>query len=110
MQNHGFEKAEVFQNVEIIEYVPNSIVIKTIVKKTTDRISVIPFDLGETATEKIIPHATLIQITHGRAEIIINGKSNLLNTGQSVIIPAYASNIIRAKERFKMISTIIKEK
>lgn len=80
MQNQVFEKAEALHNVEIIEYVPNSIVIKTIVKKTTDHISVIPFDLGETVTEKIIPHDTLIQITHGRAEIIINGKSNLLKT------------------------------
>lgn len=109
MENNEIEKAEAFHNVEIIEYVPNSIVIKTIVKKTTDHFSVIPFDPGETVTEKIIPHDTLIQITHGRAEIVINGKSNVLNTGQSIIIPAYTSNIIRAKERFKMISTIIKQ-
>ncbi|MFO7843560.1 MAG: hypothetical protein R6V16_07085, partial [Bacteroidales bacterium] len=105
MKNNEFEIAEAFHNVEIIEYVPNSIVIKTIVKKTTDNISVIPFDLGETVTEKIIPYDTLIQITHGSAEIVINGKSNVLYTGQSIIIPAYTSNIIRANERVKIIST-----
>ncbi len=108
MQNHEFEKAEAFHNVEITEYVPNSIVIKTIIKKTTDHISVIPFDLGEALTEKGTPYDTLIKITQGRAEIVINGKSNLLNTGQSIIIPAYTSNIVRSKEQFKMISTIIK--
>jgi hypothetical protein len=32
----------------------------------------------------------------------------LLDTGQSIIIPAHTRNIIKANERFKMISTIIK--
>jgi hypothetical protein len=32
----------------------------------------------------------------------------MLCTGQSIIIPAHRPNIIKANERFKMISTIIK--
>jgi hypothetical protein len=41
-------------------------------------------------------------------EIIIDRVSNKLQTGQSIIIPAHAHNTIMAKERFKMITTIIK--
>ena len=41
-------------------------------------------------------------------EIIIDGKSIQLSTGQGIIIPAHRSNIIKAKQRFKMILTIIK--
>ncbi|WP_240049297.1 hypothetical protein [Mucilaginibacter psychrotolerans] len=33
--------------VEIIEYVPNSVVIKTIIRKSTGSISIMPFDSGE---------------------------------------------------------------
>jgi quercetin dioxygenase-like cupin family protein len=102
------EKAKAHIIDEIIEYVPNSVVIKSIIKKTTGNISAVSFDTGEALTKRIIPFDTFVQIIDGRAEIEIDGISNLLATGQSIIIPAHSSNIFRAKERFKMISTIIK--
>ncbi len=102
------EKAKALIIVEIIEYVPNSVVIKTIIKKTTGNVSAVSFDTGEALTEKTTPFDSFVQIIEGNAEIVINGVSNLLNTGQSIIIPAHTSNIVKANERFKMISTIIK--
>jgi len=108
MDNNDVEKAKALSVVEIIEYVTNAIVIKTIIKKTTGNISAVSFDSGEVLTEKIIPFDTFVQIIDGKAEIVIGGISNLLNTGQSIIIPAHTSNIVKANERFKMISTIIK--
>jgi quercetin dioxygenase-like cupin family protein len=108
VENSEVEKAKGLIIVEIIEYVPNSVVIKTIIKKTTGNVSAISFDTGEALTEKIIPFDTFVQIIDGNAEIIIDGITNLLETGQSIIIPAHTANIVRANERFKMISTIIK--
>ena len=94
--------------MEIIEYIPNSVVIKTIIKKTTGNVTVSSFDSGQALTEKTSPFDTFIQVIDGRAEIFIEGNSNLLNTGQSIIIPAHSRNIIKAIERFKIISTVIK--
>jgi quercetin dioxygenase-like cupin family protein len=108
MNDIEVEKAKALIVVEIIEYVPNSVVIKTIIKKTTGNVSVVSIDTGEAMTEKIIPFDTFVQIIDGKAEIIIDGITNFMDTGQSIIIPAHTSNIVRAKERFKMISTIIK--
>jgi quercetin dioxygenase-like cupin family protein len=102
------EKARAHVIVEIIEYIPNSVVIKSIIKKTTGNISVVSFDTGEALTEKIIPFDTFVQIVDGQAEIVIDGISNLLAAGQSIIIPAHTSIIFRSNERFKMIETIIK--
>ena len=108
MENHEVEKSKAFIIVEIIEYVPNSVVIKTIIKKTTGNVSAVSADAGEAMAEKIIPFDTFVQIIDGTAEILIDGISNFLATGQSIIIPAHTSNSIKANERFKMISTIIK--
>jgi len=108
MDNHEVEKGKAFIIVEIIEYVPNSVVIKTIIKKTTGNVSAVSCDTGEALAEKIIPFDTFVQVIDGRAEIVIDGVSNVLETGQSIIIPAHTSNSIKANERFKMISTIIK--
>jgi len=102
------EKSKAFIIVEIIEYVPNAVVIKTIIKKTTGNVTAVSIDSGEAMTEKIIPFDTFVQIIDGKAEIVIDGVSNLLETGESIIIPAHSANTVRANERFKMISTIIK--
>lgn len=103
-----FEKSKALIIVEIIEYVPDSVVIKTIIKKSTGNISAVSFDTGEKLEEKTSPFDTFIQIIDGKAEVIIDEKSNLLNTGQSIIIPAHSHNSIKANNRFKMISTVIK--
>jgi len=103
-----FNMAKVFSIFEIIEYVPNSVVMKTIIKKKTGNVSVVSFDSGEALTEKISPFDTFIQVIDGIAEIVIDDISNVLVTGQSIIIPAHARNTIKANVRFKMISTIIK--
>lgn len=108
MDNVEVEKSKAFIIVEIIEYVPNSVVIKTIIKKTTGNVSAVSFDSGEALTEKTSPFDTFIQVIDGTAEILIDDKLNLLTIGQSIIIPAHSRNTIRANVRFKMISTIIK--
>lgn len=102
------DKASIFIVVEIIEYVPNSVVIKTILKKTTGNITAVSFDSGEGFAEQTSPFDTYIQVIEGKAEIIIDSKSNHLTVGQSIIIPSHTRNRIIANERFKMISTIIK--
>lgn len=102
------EKSKALIIVEIIEYVHNSVVTKTIIRKTTGNVCAVSFDSGEAMTEKTSPFDTFIQIIEGNAEINIDGISSVLHTGQAIIIPAHTLNSVKAKERFKMISTIIK--
>jgi quercetin dioxygenase-like cupin family protein len=102
------EKAKSHIIVEIIEYVPNSVVIKTIIKKSTGNISIMSFDSGEGLTEKTSPFDTFAQIVEGEAEIVIDNISNHLVSGQGIIIPAHLSHFIMPNGRFKMIQTIIK--
>ena len=101
-------KSKPFIIIEIIEYAPNSIVNKTIIKRSTGSITAEAFDTGEALSEKVSPFDTFIQIIDGKAEIIIDGELNFLEKGQSIILPAHRTNKIKANERFKMISTIIK--
>ena len=108
MLNIEIEKSKSHILIEIIEYVPNSVVTKTIIRKTTGNISVVAIDTGEALAEKISPFDTYLQIIEGKAEVVIDEISNMLQTGQAIIIPAHTSNIVKANERFKMISTIIK--
>jgi quercetin dioxygenase-like cupin family protein len=108
MKNAEIKKSEALILLEIIEYEQNSIVMKTIIKKSTGNVTVISLDVGEGLIERISPFDSFAQIIDGKAEIVIDGKSHVLDTGQSIIIPAHAPNKIIANERFKMILTVIK--
>ena len=108
MDNKELEKAAPVITVEIIEYVANSVVQKTILKKTTGSVSVLSVDSGEGLSEKTTPFDTYIQLIEGSAEIVIDKVSKHLSTGQSIVVPAHAANYIKANGRFKMIQTIIK--
>jgi len=102
------EKSKAHIIVEIIEYVPNAVVSKTIIKKSTGNITVSSFDTGEELAEKTSPFDNYIQIIDGTAELIINEKKYKLRLGEGIIIPAHAAHCFNAHEQFKMISTIIK--
>ncbi len=108
MENNEIEKEKAFITVEIIEYIPNSIVVKTILKKSTGNISVMSVDSGEGLNEKTTPFDTFVQIIDGRAEIVIDDQSHILETGQSIVIPAHVKNYIKPNGRFKMILSVIK--
>jgi quercetin dioxygenase-like cupin family protein len=113
MDNKRFEDAELEKAkshiiVEIIEYMANAVVIKTIIRKSTGNISIMSFDSGEGLTEKTSPFDTFAQIIEGKAEIVIDKVANLLKSGEGIIIPAHTPNFIKPNGRFKMILTIIK--
>lgn len=102
------EKSKVHDTVEMIAYVPHSVVSKTIVNKSTGSVGILSFDTGEGMTEKISPFDSFVQVVEGNAEIIIEKRAFFLETGQCMIIPAHKSNCIKANERLKIMITIIK--
>ena len=102
------EKLKTYTTAEIIEYVPDSVCSKTILKKATGSIRIFSFSKGMGLKETISPFDMFAQIIEGRAEFVIDKTSTMLETGQSVIIPAHKSNQVRANGSFKMIMTVIK--
>jgi len=110
--DHGhsseFEKAVPYIIVEIIEYVENAVVTKTIIKKSTGNVRAMSFDTGAELGEKISPYDNFIQIIEGSAELIIDEKTHQLKLGNGIIIPAHTQYCFNAREKFKVISTVIK--
>ncbi len=108
MDNKELTKSKAHIIVEIIEYVPNAVVSKTIIKKITGNITVSSFDSGEELSEKSSPFDTYVQIIDGAAEITVDDKKVMLELGQVMIIPAHSKHSFNAQEQFKMITTVIK--
>lgn len=102
------EKAKPHIIVNIIDYAPDAIVMKTIIKKPTGKVTIMAFDSGQGLTENTSPFDTFAQIIEGKAEIVIDKESYLIESGQGIIIPAHSPHFISPTGRFKMTLTVIK--
>ncbi len=93
---------------DLVNYQPNSIVSRSILKKDTGSMTVFAFDKGEKLSEHTAPFDATIQLVEGTAEIIISGKSNILKKDEFIILPANQPHAVNANEKFKMVLTMIK--
>jgi len=110
MENNEFEKGKKFSFAKNISYAEKAVVSKHILKKDTGNISLFAFDKGEGLSEHTTPFDALVLIVDGKADIIINGVSNVLENGETIIMPANIPHALKAVEKFKMVLTMIKSK
>ncbi len=102
------EKGKEHIIVEIVEYLPNAVMSKTIIKKSTGNVTAMSFSEGEELGEKTFPYDNYIQIIDGAADVTIAHKKFHLELGSGIVIPAHSLHHFNANQKFKMISTIIK--
>ncbi len=93
---------------ETVEYSPQSVVSKTIIKKSTGTVTLFAFDKGEGLSEHTAPFEALVQILDGEAEIVVGGNRVNVKQGEAIILPANIPHSLKAEERFKMMLTMIK--
>jgi quercetin dioxygenase-like cupin family protein len=109
MEKNEFEKGIKFSYINSIDYADKAVVSKQILKKETGNISLFAFDKGEGLSEHTAPFDAVVYIVDGTADVIIDGKSNILTTNETIIMPAHISHALKAVEKFKMVLTMIKK-
>lgn len=105
-----FDKAIKFNWNKSIQVNDKAIVSKHILKKATGNITLFAFGKGEGLSEHTAPFDALVHIIEGKAEVLIDGKSHQLESGEAIVMPANIPHALNATEDFKMILTMIKEK
>ncbi len=103
-----FPKGETFSFKETTEYSEGSIVSKILIRNDKGNVTMFAFDKGESLSEHTTPYDALVQIFDGEAEIVINGESHTVRTGESILMPANIPHAVMATERMKMLLTMIK--
>jgi quercetin dioxygenase-like cupin family protein len=93
----------------LVDYSANGIVSKRVLEKKTGNITLFAFDEGQKLSEHTAPFDAIVQVIEGQGEIIINGKSFLLDAGKSIIMPANNPHAVNAVSKFKMLLIMIKE-
>ena len=109
MKNNEFEKGKKFSYNNSIAYADKAVVSKHVLKTETGNISLFAFDQGEGLSEHTASFDAVVYIVDGKADILINGQSNLLEAGETIIMPANIPHALTAIEKFKMVLTMIKK-
>jgi len=108
MGSNEFEKSKIFSFKESVDYAEGAIVSKTVLKKESGNISLFAFAKGEALSEHTAPFDAMIQVVDGKGKITIGGKPFILESGQTIIMPANIPHAVKAVEKFKMVLTMIK--
>lgn len=109
METNTFEKGKILDFNQLVEYSTNGIISKKVLDNKSGNVTLFSFDKGQRLSEHTAPFDALVQVIDGNAEIIIDGKSNQLKPGQSIIMPANITHAVNAVENFKMLLTMIRE-
>lgn len=105
----GLERAQKQDLASLVSYEPGSVVSRTIIDRGTGTVTLFAFDVGEGLSEHTAAYDALLYILEGEAAVTISGASNELKVGDAIVLPAGEPHSVRAKNRFKMLLTMIRE-
>ncbi len=94
--------------VNLVDYQNDSVVSKTMVNKPAGTITLFAFDKGQSLSEHTAPYDALVYLLDGQGEILVDGKSSNLETGEIIMMPANVPHAVKAKQKFKMMLVMIK--
>ena len=93
---------------EEIQYQDSGIVSKQIIKKSNGNITLFAFDKGESLTEHTSSFDAVAQVIEGEMEFTIGGELYEVKGGEYINLPANIPHSLSAKEKTKMLLTMIK--
>ena len=102
------DKSTIYETKNLVEYQEGSVVSKEIIKKETGTVTVFAFDKNEGLSEHTAPFDAMVQVIDGVLELTIDGEMFTLTKGNMIIMPANVPHALHAKEKFKMVLTMIK--
>jgi quercetin dioxygenase-like cupin family protein len=100
--------SEAVNVANLVEYAPESIVSRQLIKNDAGTITLFAFDKGQSLSEHSAPFDAVVQIVDGQAELVIGGQSVLAKVGQMVVMPADVPHAVKAPQKFKMLLTMLR--
>ncbi|RJR43202.1 MAG: cupin domain-containing protein [Desulfobacteraceae bacterium] len=108
-EKKNIDGARVFDLAGLVNYGEGAVVSRTIMENSAGTVTLFAFDAGEGLSEHTAPFDALVQVIDGEGEYTIGGKPCKVGVGQIVLMPAGLPHAVRAKERFKMVLTMLRK-
>lgn len=92
----------------LIEYQPGQVVSRTLAQVALANITLFSLDAGEGISTHKTSGDAMVQILDGEAEITIGDTVVVAKAGETVIMPSDIPHSLEARQRFKMLLTVLK--
>jgi quercetin dioxygenase-like cupin family protein len=93
---------------EEVQFAPNGIVSRTILRTTDSRVVLFGFAEGQELTEHTSTQCAVIQILSGECEFSLAGKPYIAKAGDMIYMPPNLPHAVRATKQFSMLLTLSK--
>lgn len=104
----NIQQSEPLSLAELVEYQDGQVVSRTLAQPGGFNLTLFALDAGEGISTHSSPGDALVQVLDGVAEITIGGFTHNVAAGQSIVMPANVPHGLEARERFKMLLTVVK--
>ena len=91
----------------LVNYQEGQVVSRTLAQGRTVSITLFAFDKGEEISSHASHGDAMVLILDGVAEITVGEETFILGEGETIIMPADVPHALLAKERFKMLLTVV---
>ena len=105
----NIEHAAVVSLVDLVVYQEGQVVSRTLSQSKPVTLTLFAFAEGEGISTHSTPGDAMVQVLDGVAEVSIGDDVFTVQAGQSIVMPANTPHGLEARERFKMLLTLIKE-
>jgi quercetin dioxygenase-like cupin family protein len=94
---------------EELAYQAGAVVSRTLAKTRGGSFTLFAFDEGQELSEHTAPFDAFVQVLDGDVELVVGGESVPARAGETVLMPAGIPHAVKAKTRFKMLLTLVRE-
>ncbi len=101
-------KSQVLRLAEMAGYQEGAVVSRQITKADAGNVTLFAFDKEQELSEHTAPFDALVHVLEGEAEVTISGQPFILGTGDAIIMPANEPHALKARQKFKMLLTMIR--
>lgn len=108
MLKTGELMAKSFEAGALLDYQPNAVVSRQIIKKNVGTVTLFAFDKEQGLSEHTAPFDALVYVIEGSVKIFIEGKANIVKKEQMIILPANKPHALKAVQKFKMFLIMIR--
>ena len=97
-----------FVPASMVDYAPQGIVSRVILRRPNGSVTLFAFDAGQELSEHTAPFEALLSVVEGRATVFIDRREYVVDSGETVRLPAGIPHAVRADESFKMMLTMVR--
>lgn len=103
-------KEEVFQIGEQVTVTKGQVVSKTFIQNDAISMTAFAFDEGEEISTHESSGDALVTVLEGTGKLTVDGNVYLLQTGESLVMPAHKPHAVYGETAFKMLLTVVFDK